>query len=182
MELNQERIAEYKEQLETARLRRERDRLRKQFADKKHVKQEKALVAEALETRDTKLARKALAILLKRQEELAQEREDRWKNLPNVLLTTDHISEDGENVTRSANSTFEDAVAAFEKELILNAMIVSAWNRTKAAEYLGTTRRVIKYKMDVLKIDKDLWLEEMYGVPASKSEEQETEQEEEMVA
>ena len=45
-----------------------------------------------------------------------------------------------------------DAVDAFEHELIRNALAQADQNQTRAAEILGTTRRILKYKMDKLGI------------------------------
>lgn len=47
---------------------------------------------------------------------------------------------------------FEEAEKAFEKELIIRALAQANYVQTKAAEILGITRRVLKYKMDKLGI------------------------------
>ena len=49
---------------------------------------------------------------------------------------------------REGRLGFEDAVAAFEKELIRDALDRCAWNQTRAAERLRITRRLLKLKMD----------------------------------
>jgi DNA-binding NtrC family response regulator len=49
---------------------------------------------------------------------------------------------------REGRLGFEDAVAAFEKELIRDALDHCAWNQTRAAERLHITRRLLKLKMD----------------------------------
>jgi DNA-binding NtrC family response regulator len=46
----------------------------------------------------------------------------------------------------------EEAVDQFEQELIRNALAQTENNQTRAAELLGTTRRILKYKMDKLGI------------------------------
>jgi len=45
------------------------------------------------------------------------------------------------------------ATRCFEKELIIEALKVTNGNRTKAAKYLGTTIRIINYKIKKYGID-----------------------------
>jgi len=45
-----------------------------------------------------------------------------------------------------------EAVDEFEEELIRAALVQAEYNQTRAAEILGTTRRILKYKMDKLGI------------------------------
>ena len=45
------------------------------------------------------------------------------------------------------------AVDEFEREIILEALMQTDFNQTRAAEMLGTTRRILKYRMDKLGID-----------------------------
>src|SRR5262249_17434770 len=45
------------------------------------------------------------------------------------------------------------AVDEFERDLILEALQQTDFNQTRAAERLGTTRRMLKYRMDKLLID-----------------------------
>ena len=46
-----------------------------------------------------------------------------------------------------------NAVDEFERDLILEALQRTDFNQTRAAERLGTTRRILKYRMDKLGID-----------------------------
>jgi len=46
----------------------------------------------------------------------------------------------------------EEAVGQFEQDLIRRALSQTQFNQTRAAELLGTTRRILKYKMDKLGI------------------------------
>ena len=46
----------------------------------------------------------------------------------------------------------EEAVGDFERSLILQALDKSNGIQTRAAEYLGTTRRILRYRMDKLGI------------------------------
>lgn len=52
-------------------------------------------------------------------------------------------------------STLSDAVDQFEHRLIQTALEQTQYNQTKAAEVLGTTRRILKYKIDKLGIRAD---------------------------
>ena len=51
---------------------------------------------------------------------------------------------------RRAPARFEDAVADFERALLLEALEETGWNQTRAAERLGTTRRALKLRIDRL--------------------------------
>lgn len=46
----------------------------------------------------------------------------------------------------------KDALARFERDLILKVLQKTGFNQTKAASLLGTTRRILHYRMDKLKI------------------------------
>jgi transcriptional regulator with PAS, ATPase and Fis domain len=46
-----------------------------------------------------------------------------------------------------------DAVDEFERDIIGEALEQTYFNQTRAAEMLGTTRRILKYRMDKLGID-----------------------------
>ncbi len=47
-----------------------------------------------------------------------------------------------------------EAVEAFERGMILEALEKSDWNKTQAARLLGVTRRILSYKVTTLGIDK----------------------------
>jgi Nif-specific regulatory protein len=49
--------------------------------------------------------------------------------------------------------SLSDAVAAYEKDIILDALKTTRGNRTKAASLLRTTERVINYKVKKYEID-----------------------------
>jgi DNA-binding NtrC family response regulator len=51
-----------------------------------------------------------------------------------------------------AESSLEDAVNAFERQLVENALSEANGVQTRAAELLGTTRRILKYRMEKLGI------------------------------
>jgi DNA-binding NtrC family response regulator len=52
----------------------------------------------------------------------------------------------------SGRKSLGDAVDEFERELVLEALTRLDFNQTRAAELLGTTRRILKYRMDKLGI------------------------------
>jgi DNA-binding NtrC family response regulator len=51
--------------------------------------------------------------------------------------------------------SFEDAERDFERDIILEALKKTRYIQTKAADLLGISRRILKYKMD------------KYGIPTS---------------
>jgi len=51
------------------------------------------------------------------------------------------------------SNSFEDLVSAYERELITDALKDSRGNQTEAAKTLGTTKRIIQYKICKYKID-----------------------------
>jgi transcriptional regulator with GAF, ATPase, and Fis domain len=48
---------------------------------------------------------------------------------------------------------FEDAERMFETEMIVKALRRANFVQTRAAEMLGISRRILKYKMDKLRIN-----------------------------
>ncbi|MBI2991296.1 MAG: sigma-54-dependent Fis family transcriptional regulator, partial [Deltaproteobacteria bacterium] len=50
------------------------------------------------------------------------------------------------------SSPLSDAVDEFEREMILKALQKTGFNQTKAASLLGTSRRVLRYRMEKLQI------------------------------
>jgi two-component system response regulator AtoC len=53
----------------------------------------------------------------------------------------------------SGDKSLSDAVDEFERDIIGEALEQTYFNQTKAADLLGTTRRILKYRMDKLGID-----------------------------
>ncbi|MCP5040668.1 MAG: hypothetical protein GY944_06530, partial [bacterium] len=71
----------------------------------------------------------------------------RLEDLPDALVSagrSDRLRED----LRTGTANFDDTVARFECELILEALERQDWNQTRTADDLGITRRVLKLKMD----------------------------------
>jgi transcriptional regulator with GAF, ATPase, and Fis domain len=52
----------------------------------------------------------------------------------------------------TGEKSLSDAVDEFERGLIEEALHQAEFNQTRAAEVLGTTRRILKYRMDKLAI------------------------------
>lgn len=55
----------------------------------------------------------------------------------------------------SEKCSFVEQVEAFEKRLIVDAMEKSSWNRSKAAQYLKISRRMLSYKIEKYEIRKN---------------------------
>jgi len=62
-------------------------------------------------------------------------------------------NEAGPTVTNSSALGFEEAERIFETEMIVKALRRANFVQTRAAEMLGISRRILKYKMDKLRID-----------------------------
>jgi DNA-binding NtrC family response regulator len=60
---------------------------------------------------------------------------------------------DSRNAVLSGAKTLSDAVDEFERDIIGEALEQTYYNQTRAADLLGTTRRILKYRMDKLGID-----------------------------
>jgi DNA-binding NtrC family response regulator len=70
-------------------------------------------------------------------------------DLPASIVRTERI-EALRQAVRAGRLSFEEAVADFERALLLEALEESGWNQTRAAERLGTTRRALKLRIDRL--------------------------------
>jgi DNA-binding NtrC family response regulator len=70
-------------------------------------------------------------------------------DLPASVVRTERI-ESLRQAVRAGRMSFEDAVANFERSLLLEALEETDWNQTRAAERLGTTRRALKLRIDRL--------------------------------
>lgn len=83
-------------------------------------------------------------------------------NLPPSLQTAESTREMG-SFERTAspeepeNADYETLVSNFERELIIEALKLKKGNASGAAKYLGTTQRIILYKIKKLNIDTDLY-------------------------
>ncbi|RMD86999.1 MAG: sigma-54-dependent Fis family transcriptional regulator [Candidatus Dadabacteria bacterium] len=72
-------------------------------------------------------------------------------DLPEKIVSNNHIS-DLASETVSGRIRFEEAERRFETEIILKALRKTNYVQTRAAELLGISRRILKYKMDKLNI------------------------------
>ncbi len=71
--------------------------------------------------------------------------------LPSTLKATSKVEQIKQGVLNGRIS-FEDAERDFEKDIILEALKKTNFIQTKAADLLGISRRILKYKMDKYKI------------------------------
>ena len=74
------------------------------------------------------------------------------EDLPHYLATRNGGSHPAQQSVLRGETRLSDAVDHFEQELIRSALAEAQNNQTRAAEILGTTRRILKYKMDKLGI------------------------------
>lgn len=72
-------------------------------------------------------------------------------DLPEGMRFLDQTGSLKEKVLQGS-SPLSEAVDEFEKELILKALQKTGFNQTKAASLLGTSRRVLRYRMEKLQI------------------------------
>jgi DNA-binding NtrC family response regulator len=67
--------------------------------------------------------------------------------LPDAIVRAAQV--DGlREAVRAGRVGIEDALARFEREILLEALEAADWNQTRTAEQLGITRRSLKLKMD----------------------------------
>jgi DNA-binding NtrC family response regulator len=74
------------------------------------------------------------------------------RDLPAGMRSTDQTATLKE-VVLSGSRPLSDAVDEFERELIVKALQRTGFNQTKAASLLGTSRRILKYRIEKLKIN-----------------------------
>ncbi|MDH3518836.1 MAG: sigma-54 dependent transcriptional regulator [Myxococcales bacterium] len=74
------------------------------------------------------------------------------EDLPAAIVQTHRIESLGDAV-REGRMGFEEATADFERALLLEALELSRWNQTHAAERLRITRRALKLRMDRLGLE-----------------------------
>lgn len=73
-------------------------------------------------------------------------------DLPLRLRQGEAVASSPTETILAGNMNFEEAEKAFETEIIVGALEKSGYVQTKAAEILGISRRILKYKMDKLGI------------------------------
>jgi DNA-binding NtrC family response regulator len=74
-------------------------------------------------------------------------------DLPDQLKRTEASPGNLREQVLAGRKSLGDAVDEFEREIIAEALQQMEFNQTRAAEMLGTTRRILKYRMDKLGID-----------------------------
>ena len=75
-------------------------------------------------------------------------------DLPQSIYHRDQTAALRDEVLRGS-LPLSDAVDSFERELILKALQKTGFNQTKAAALLGTSRRILRYRMEKLKISEN---------------------------
>jgi DNA-binding NtrC family response regulator len=73
------------------------------------------------------------------------------RDLPVGMRSTDQTATLKEDVL-TGSRPLSDAVDEFERELIVKALQRTGFNQTKAASLLGTSRRILKYRIEKLNI------------------------------
>ena len=76
------------------------------------------------------------------------------QDLPENMRSRDQTASMKEEVL-SGSRPLSEAVDEFERELILKALQRTGFNQTKAASLLGTSRRILRYRMEKLKISEE---------------------------
>ncbi|MGH7830591.1 MAG: sigma-54-dependent transcriptional regulator [Candidatus Binatia bacterium] len=76
------------------------------------------------------------------------------QDLPETMRSRDQTASMKEEVL-SGSRPLSEAVDEFERELILKALQRTGFNQTKAASLLGTSRRILRYRMEKLKISEE---------------------------
>lgn len=90
--------------------------------------------------------------LIERLTILSPQETIRLRDLPEGMRSVDQTASLKEEVLRGSRPLSE-AVDEFERELILKALQRTGFNQTKAASLLGTSRRILKYRIEKLKIN-----------------------------
>ena len=73
-------------------------------------------------------------------------------DLPEYIAHKGEIAHPVQQSVLRGETSLSEAVDQFEQELIRRALEQAGYNQTRAAQILGTTRRILKYKMDKLGI------------------------------
>jgi DNA-binding NtrC family response regulator len=74
------------------------------------------------------------------------------EDLPEQVRRSDHDPGTIKEQVLQGRKTLGEAVDEFEREIIEEALQQTDFNQTRAADMLGTTRRILKYRMDKLSI------------------------------
>jgi DNA-binding NtrC family response regulator len=74
------------------------------------------------------------------------------EHLPSELVDGPAVTMHVREQVLSGHKSLSDAVDEFERDIIDEALNRTHYNQTRAADVLGTTRRILKYRMDKLGI------------------------------
>ena len=77
----------------------------------------------------------------------------RPEHLPHDLLDGPAVTIHVREQVLSGHKTLAEAVDEFERDIIAEALQRTHYNQTRAATVLGTTRRILKYRMDKLGLE-----------------------------
>jgi DNA-binding NtrC family response regulator len=77
-------------------------------------------------------------------------------HLPSDLIDGPGVTVAVREQVLTGHTSLSDAVDEFERDIIGEALSRTHFNQTRAATVLGTTRRILKYRMDKLGIEGDL--------------------------
>jgi two-component system, NtrC family, response regulator AtoC len=75
-----------------------------------------------------------------------------FEDLPDQVRRSDQDPGTIKEQVLGGRKSLGTAVDEFEREIILEALGTTSFNQTRAADMLGTTRRILKYRMDKLGI------------------------------
>ena len=73
-------------------------------------------------------------------------------DLPEQIRRSDHDPGSIKEQVLRGRKSLGEAVDEFERDIIQDALGQTDFNQTRAADMLGTTRRILKYRMDKLGI------------------------------
>ena len=73
---------------------------------------------------------------------------------PSILSGKPEELQPAQTAVINSNQNLVEAVEAFERSMILDALEKCDWNKTQAARHLGVTRRILSYKITTLGIDR----------------------------
>ena len=100
--------------------------------------------------------------LQQRSLELAEDNSEHWNNLfdewwlqyhPRQKEVVSKIDSFDRPDFLQEGECLTDVLESIEKNCIINALEKNRWNKTKAAKALGITRRILIYKVKMLRID-----------------------------
>jgi two-component system response regulator AtoC len=75
------------------------------------------------------------------------------EDLPDQVRRSEPTPSSIKEQVLAGRKSLGDAVDDFERDIIMEALLNTDFNQTRAADMLGTTRRILKYRMDKLGID-----------------------------